>query len=147
MSYHQDENSIYIISTVALANWGFVMTWNGTTCQVTKAGATEVPFAVNHVSTIDRSDVTDVTGQTLTEVALKRRGVCYVRLAAANTAIQCGDYLVTAANGYVDVGTVNTGGTIAQYHTSVSSIVGIAMENKAANAGGTVKCLLTLGTI
>jgi len=141
MAFHQRENEIHMVCTDALDNWGYVLTFDSTNCQLALATATDMPVGIAQTSTVNYITNVATANQ---EVNVKREGVCYVRLLATNTAFNCGDYVATAAGGYCDVAAINTAGTIAQYHNSVSYIVGIALEAKGANAGGTVRVLLTM---
>jgi len=94
------------------------------------------------------------------EIALVREGIVYLQLPATHSAISPGDRLATADDGYVtkftdgdtstawpDTYAKETAESITDEIISVireeKSIVGIALEAKAENAGGEIKALLT----
>ena len=153
MTFVQRENEIHFVCEEALNDYGYVLKWNGTECTVNKANITEYPLGVCMTSTRDFSNPV-LTYLADKEVNIKREGVCDVKLVANNALIHCGDYVCTTgvintvSSGTVDLWVPNTL-TAGQYHRSISTIVGIALEEVAAGVPATgdtdkIRVLLTI---
>ena len=142
MAFVQSEDLIYMKCTDALDAAGYVLELvSAGTVQKASSGA--IPFGVAAKST---KDPISGTAQANQYVAILRRGVVNVKLSSSNSAINIGNYVGTAGNGLVDKVTIDTS-SVSNFYNSLKKIVGIALESKAANSGGTIKVLLTLGEL
>ena len=143
MALVQHEENVYGICSDALDDYGYVLSMQ-TSGYLHKCTNTEQPFGIALTST---KDPISGSAQSNQKVAVVRRGVADVKLVSTNSAIYTGDYVgVSGTAGYVDKLTIDTSST-ANLWASLRKCVGIAMENKAANAGGKIKVLLLLGGV
>ena len=113
------------------------------TGHVDLAGADEKAYGVTVKST--KEFINDGLGggvwtaQASKPVTIQREGESLVQLLATNVQIAIADVLQTTAGGTVD--TITYAGATPTL-VELQSVVGIANEAKAANAGGVIKCIL-----
>jgi hypothetical protein len=137
-----------LADTTSLDDSGYVLKFDATNNVVDKAGAGEVPFAVNQKSTADPQNPSSfLTGSQLPEgIPVFRDGMAELQLLATNSAISVGDPVGTAAGGKVNKITISTA-DVGSLYNSLKSLVGIAMEAKNANSGGKILVDLRIGAI
>jgi len=152
----------YAKCTDGLDTHGYVLMWDtANPGQVKKHdGTVSYVVGVNLMSTKDPITEKVLTGQV---VAIIRHGVVMLKLSDTNAAIEIGDKLKAVSGGVVDKYTEGdtttawpatydaaTAETITDEIIAVireeKSVVGFALESKAAAAGGFIKCLLQLGS-
>ena len=146
-----DERYLYSITcSDALDDYGYVLELDTSTGKVKKhTGTAGIPvFGVANQSTEDPTD--EGTYLTNDKVAVAFSGIAEVKLSSTNQAISAGDLVGAVSGGVVDKWTFPTASsTPTQEEVEAQSrqmvlIVGIALESKAANAGGHIKVRLAL---
>lgn len=125
---------------------------SGAADTVELCGATDTPYAIAAHTTKNR--VANMYGDskfdTGVRVALFRNGWARLNLKATNAAITVGDNIEVEASGEVDkevlaaIPGTPTKASIDGRFEALERRVGIAQEDKAANAGGTILVALTL---
>jgi len=152
----------YAKCTDALDDFGYVLMWDAANPgQVKKHdGTVSYIVGINMMSTKDPITEEPKAGQV---IAIIRHGIVMVKLSDTNAAIAIGDKVKAIAGGLVDkyVEGDTTTAWPATYDPAVAetitdeiiavireekSVVGFALEEKAAGAGGFIKVLLQLGS-
>jgi hypothetical protein len=131
----------YYTAYDSLDDGGYVMAYSGTGAKIAKAVSGAIPFAINYKSTEDPFTASSyVSGQ---KVSVFRDGYAKVKLYASNQAIVAGDAVGASLAGTVDLMPILTY-LSGQATVGLVRTVGIALEDKAANAGGTIKVALRI---